>query len=230
MRTFITGASGAIGRAIALAFREDELILQANRNAEALRAFVTEHNLNAEIVELDLSDPEAVERVTMTLPVIDRYIHGAGNHYYGLLVDQPWRDAQSIFQVHVLSLMQIAGQLQTRKPFDAPLDIVVISSVWGEVGAAAEVAYSSAKAAQIGFVKSFSKEAGAFRVRVNAVTPGWIETPMNDVIGDDAEALTDIPLGRLGKPEEVAHVVRFLCAPESGYMSGAVIRVDGAWQ
>ncbi|MBR2758231.1 MAG: SDR family oxidoreductase, partial [Exiguobacterium sp.] len=114
---------------------------------------------------------------------------------------------------------------------DHHVDIVIVSSVWGEVGAAAEVFYSTVKAAQLGFVKAFAREAGPFNVRVNAVTPGWIDTPMNDTVEESKQSvLDDIPLGRLGAAEDVANTIRFLCSPDASYMTGTVIRVDGGWQ
>lgn len=231
MTTLITGASGAIGRAVALAFRDDKLILQANTKTEALETFVRTENLHGEVITCDLSDDRAVETWIGTVGTVDRIIHVAGNHAYGLLVDQDIGDLDLLYRVHVRSMVRLVQRVVAEKPYDRPLDIVIVSSVWGEVGAAGEVMYSTVKAAQLGFVKAFAREAGPFTVRINAVTPGWIETPMNDTVEETKQFVRDeVPLGRLGDVKEVAETIRFLCSPAASYMTGAVLRIDGGWQ
>jgi 3-oxoacyl-[acyl-carrier protein] reductase len=107
--------------------------------------------------------------------------------------------------------------------------IINISSIWGMVGAAGEVAYSAAKAAQIGLTKALAQEVGAQGVTVNAVAPGAIATEMiADLTGDDlADWLARTPMGRLGTPQEVATVVAFLCRPEAGFITGQVWSPNG---
>ncbi|MCT4782160.1 MULTISPECIES: SDR family oxidoreductase [Exiguobacterium] len=231
MRTLITGASGAIGRAVAKAFRDDVLILQANRQHAALETFVYEERLDARVDVCDLEAEDALDAWMTTIGQIDRLVFVAGNHVHGLIVDQPIEDLDRLYRVHVRALARVVQSVVQAKPYDAPLDIVVVSSVWGEVGAAGEVFYSTVKAAQLGFVKAFARESGPFRVRINAVTPGWIDTPMNDTVEETKEeAIAAIPLGRLGHVEEVARTIRFLCSKEAGYMTGAILRIDGGWQ
>jgi len=228
--TLITGASGAIGRAVALSFRDDDLILQAHTQAESLRAFVASEGLTADVVTCDLDDETGLETWLDTLGPVDRIIHVAGNHAYGLLVDQSLLELDRLYRIHVRSMVRLVQHVVGQKAYDLPLDIVVVSSVWGEVGAAGEVLYSTVKAAQLGFVKAFAREAGPFHVRINAVTPGWIDTPMNDTVEETKQtAREEIPLGRLGGPEEVAETIRFLCSPAAAYMTGAVLRIDGGW-
>lgn len=231
MKTLITGASGAIGQAVALAFRSDELILQANTQTDQLKSFVITNELIGEVVTCDLTDSPALERWTETLPTIDRLIYVAGNHNYGLLVDQSIEELDQLYHVHVRSMVRLIQRIVNKKNYDRPLDIVVVSSIWGEVGAAGEVLYSTVKAAQIGFVRAFAKESGPFNVRINAVTPGWIDSPMNDTVEETKqEVQQEIPLGRLGNVAEVAATIRFLCSPDSSYMTGTILRVDGGWQ
>ena len=231
MKTLITGASGTIGRAVSLAFREDELILHANKHRRSLQSFVESEQLSAEVVTCDLADGEAVEEWVHSIGEVDRLIFVAGHGLYGLIVDQTMEELDRLYEVHVRSMVRLVQHVVKSKPFDRPLDIVIVSSVWGEVGAAGEVFYSTVKAAQLGFVKAFSREAGPFRVRINAVTPGWIESPMNDTVVESKQEVTDaVPLARLGKPEDVAATILFLCSPASSYMTGTVLRIDGGWQ
>lgn len=231
MTTLITGASGAIGRAVALSFRDDDLILQANANVETLETFVKTEHLAGRVVTCDLTDDVALNAWLDTIGTVDRVVHVAGNHVYGLLVDADIADLDRLYHVHVRSMVRLVQHIVRNKTYDRKLDIVVVSSVWGEVGAAGEVMYSTVKAAQLGFVKAFAREAGPFNVRINAVTPGWIETPMNDTVEETKQNVqADIPLGRLGDVTEVAETVRFLCSPSASYMTGAVLRIDGGWQ
>lgn len=230
MTTLITGASGAIGRSVALAFRDDTLILQAHTQTEALRTFIASENLTADVVTCDLDDDVRLEAWLETLGPIDRIVHVAGNHAHGLLVDQPLLELDRLYRIHVRSMVRLVQHVVGQKPYDRPLDIVIVSSVWGEVGAAGEVLYSTVKAAQLGFVKAFAREAGPFHVRINAVTPGWIDTPMNDTVEETKQTVRDeIPLGRLGGPGEVAETIRFLCSPAASYITGTALRIDGGW-
>ena len=231
MKTLIVGASGAIGRAVSLAFREDELILHANEGRERLHHLMDSENLIAELVTCDLSDREAVETWINAVPNVDRIVYVAGHSLHGLVVDHSMDELDRLYEVHVRAMIRLIQSVVDKKPYNHPLDIVIVSSVWGEVGAAAEVFYSTVKAAQIGFIKAFSREAGPFHVRINAVTPGWIDTPMNDTVEESKESvMDDIPLGRLGNAEDVAKAIRFLCSTDASYMTGAVLRIDGGWQ
>ncbi|TCI39719.1 SDR family oxidoreductase [Exiguobacterium sp. SH4S7] len=231
MTTLITGASGAIGRAVALSFRDDELILHAYANTEALEAFVKTEGLSGQVVTCDLGDDQELDAWLATVGAVDRIIHVAGNHAYGLLVDADITELDRLYRVHVRAMVRLVQHVVGQKAYDRPLDIVIVSSVWGEVGAAGEVMYSTVKAAQLGFVKAFARESGPFNVRINAITPGWIETPMNDTVEETKQDVRDeIPLGRLGHVTEVAETIRFLCSPSASYVTGTVLRVDGGWQ
>ena len=231
MKTLIVGASGAIGRAVSLAFREDELILHANEGHERLRHLIDEENLSAELFPCDLTDRGAVESWVQEMPNVDRIVYVAGHALHGLVVDQAIDELDRLYEIHVRAMIRLVQSVVAKKPYDHQLDIVIVSSIWGEVGAAAEVFYSTVKAAQLGFVKAFAREGGPFNVRINAVTPGWIDTPMNDTVEESKESvMNDIPLGRLGNTEDVAKTIRFLCSTDASYMTGTVLRIDGGWQ
>jgi 3-oxoacyl-[acyl-carrier protein] reductase len=110
-------------------------------------------------------------------------------------------------------------------------NIVVITSIWGQTGAACEVAYSTAKGAQIAFVKALSKEVALNGIRVNAIAPGAVATPMMDGFTQEEvdQIAYEIPMGRLGQPDEIARSVAFLLSDESSYMTGQVLALNGGW-
>lgn len=110
-------------------------------------------------------------------------------------------------------------------------NVINITSVWGEKGASCEVAYSAAKAGLIGFTKALAREVAISGIRVNCVSCGMIDTKMNgELTKEDVRVIVDdIPAGRIGKPRDVANVVRFLSGEGADYIHGQVVRVDGCW-
>ena len=110
--------------------------------------------------------------------------------------------------------------------------IVNVSSIWGQCGAACEVAYSAAKAGVIGFTKALAKEMGLSGIRVNCVAPGMIDTPMNNTFSDEekSEICSEIPLGRMGTAQEVAELIYFLSSDDASYITGQTIGINGGWE
>ncbi|TFI46874.1 SDR family oxidoreductase, partial [Diaphorobacter sp. DS2] len=110
-------------------------------------------------------------------------------------------------------------------------NIIVVSSIWGQTGAACEVAYSAAKGAQIAFVKALSKEVALSGVRVNAIAPGAVETAMlKDFTEEELNAVkSEIPMGRLALPADIANAISFLLSEKASYITGQVMAVNGGW-
>lgn len=109
--------------------------------------------------------------------------------------------------------------------------IVFISSIWGEVGAAMEVAYSTVKGAQIAFCRALSQELGPSGTTVNAVAPGVVQTKMMDQFSTEEQAILreEIPFKRFAKPQEIADTIEFITSKKANYITGEVLRINGGW-
>jgi 3-oxoacyl-[acyl-carrier protein] reductase len=232
----ITGASGGIGQSIAiqLASKGYHLYLHYNRNEASIRKLVDKlAPFGGEYITIqaDLSDPIGYTKLCSQIFSLDGIIHCSGISHYGLLIDLKQEEAESLMQLHVTSPLMITKELLPKLIQKRSGNIVVITSIWGQTGAACEVAYSAAKGAQIAFVKALSKEVALNGIRVNAIAPGVVETPMmSQFTEEDKDMLkSEIPMGRLGNPNEIANGVVFLLSNESSYITGQVLSINGGW-
>jgi len=235
----VTGGGRGIGRAIALRLASDGAAvgvgyLERRAAAERVAHEITSMGGRAMALQADISDPQACKDLLtgmeQQLGAPDILICNAGVALARLLMDTQVSEWDYLMAVHmrapfVLSKYVLPGMIQRGWG-----RIVLISSIWGLVGAANEVAYSAAKAGQIGFVRSLAKEVARGGITVNAVAPGAVATQM--LSGLSAEDLDEfaaaVPMGRLGTVEDVAAAVAFLVSPEAGYISGQVISLNGA--
>ena len=151
------------------------------------------------------------------------------DNYIGLFTDMTDAEWDALFAVNVRSVFSVTKAVLPGMISRQAGAIVNVSSMWGEVGASCEVAYSATKAAIIGMTKALAKEVGPSGVRVNVVTPGVIDTDMNaQLTEDDRAALAEeTPLGRIGSPEEVARTILFLCGEDAAFITGQVLGVSG---
>ncbi len=160
---------------------------------------------------------------------VDVLINNAGIAHTEMFSETNGEKWQEIFDINVRSAYECSqealGNMLERKSGA----IVNVSSVWGVVGASMEVAYSSSKSAMIGFTRALAREVAISNVRVNCVAPGFIDTRMNaNLSEEEKQAFTcEIPLGRAGKPEEIAKAVAFLASEDSSYITGQVLCADG---
>lgn len=234
----ITGASGGIGRAIALAFGEKGygVALHYHTGGSSARETAEEINFkggNAEIFQADLRNEEEVnamfDRAEKRFGFLDVLVNNAGIDWKGLLTDMTLGDWNRVMDVNCTGVFLCCRRALAPMIHRHTGSIVNISSIWGEVGASCEAAYSASKAAVIGLTKALAKEEGPSGIRVNCVSPGVIDTPMNgDLSEDDLRALREeTPLMRIGTPEEVARAVVFLT--ESGFITGQVLGVNGGF-
>jgi 3-oxoacyl-[acyl-carrier protein] reductase len=235
-RALITGASGGIGQAIAikLASKGYHLYLHYNRNENGMKILLEKlHSFGGEYIPIqaDLSQSDGYKEIVNQIFSIDDVIHCSGNSINGLLVDLKQEEAEALMNVHVISPLMLSKELLPKLISKRSGTIIVVSSIWGQTGASCEVAYSAVKGAQISFVKALSKEVALNGVRVNAIAPGAVETPMMNYLNDEElNALTDeIPMGRLGLPEEIANGVSFLLSEQATYITGQVLAINGGW-
>lgn len=236
----ITGASGGIGSACAHAFAKDgwQAALHFGKNetsARALRDALRAMGCDAEVFSADAACPAqvnaCVDAVLARFGRIDALVCCAGVAQQKLftdLTDEDWRrmlDAD-LGGVFAFDRAVLPGML--RRGAGA---IVNLSSVWGVCGASCEVHYSAAKAGVIGLSRALAKEVGPAGVRVNCVAPGVIDTPMCACFdGDTMAALAEeTPLGRIGRPEDVAEAVLFLCSEQAAFITGQTLGVDGGF-
>lgn len=232
----ITGASGGIGRAIALKLAEEgySLYLHYHRNDEAIKNllnYLEEFQGEYIPIQANLATSEGYKKLAEHIFSIDAIIHNSGSSHYGLLVDLHEDDVDDLIGLHVKTPLLLTKELLPKLLTKKAGNIVVISSIWGQTGAACEVAYSTVKGAQIAFVKALSKEVALNGIRVNAIAPGVIQTEMLQHFNEaELEMIKgDIPTGKLGTPENIADGVSFLLSDRSSYMTGQVLAINGGW-
>ncbi|HEX6971818.1 MAG TPA: 3-oxoacyl-ACP reductase family protein [Limnochordia bacterium] len=238
----VTGATGGIGRAIAcaLAERGARVVVGYHKAAERARAVVDEIRARsgegrAIACAADLRSPkEALKLGQAALGAfgrVDIVVHCAGVAQAKLLLDTTPAEWREMLGTHVDGAFYLLRGVLPALWRQRWGRVIFISSVWGLYGAAGEVAYSTAKAALIGFAKALAREVGPAGITVNAVAPGPIQTAMLEGYTpaelDEMKART--PLGRLGTPADVVSAVLFLASEAAGYVTGEVIEVSGGF-
>ena len=234
----ITGASRGIGAACARLFAQNGWAVAVNyRNsrekAEALASSICREGGVAMAVPADIGDAQQVETLfsiaEKELGTVEALVNNAGIAQQKLFTDITEEDWDELFRVDVKGVFlccrrALPGMIRQQKGC-----IVNISSMWGQVGASCEVHYSAAKAAIIGLTKALAKETGPSGIRVNCIAPGVIQTEMNCHLSPETleELREETPLETLGTPEDVARAALFLCSPESSFITGQVLGVNG---
>lgn len=238
----ITGASSGLGKASAIACANAgaDLIL-VGRNFETLAITKSEigNNVSVTLVQADLSKLDDVEGLSKHLNLngnrIGGFVHAAGESITLPIKSCSSKKFHEIYQVNVVSGLLLAGQLANRQVASPEgASFVFLSSIMGFVGEPGKTIYASSKGALLGAVKSLALELAPRKIRVNAISPGVIETPMvlNSVYRKDSESYEALrsayPLG-FGQPSDVANVVLFLISKASRWITGTNIVVDGGY-
>lgn len=234
----ITGGSRGIGAACVSAFARAGwsvvfLYRRAEEAAEALCARLRGEGLDVSCRRCDVSRRDEVFRTVddlmRTYHRFDALVNNAGVAHIGLFTDMTEEQWDALFAVNVKGAFNVTQAVLPGMISQGSGAIVNVSSMWGEVGASCEVAYSAAKAALIGMTKALAKEVGPSGVRVNCVSPGVIDTDMNAELteADLAALAEETPLGRIGRAEEVANATLYLCGEGASFITGQTLGVSG---
>ena len=236
----ITGASRGIGKAICYRFAKEgySLVINCSKSAEALmelkNELVGKYTISVLASVGDVGNYSYIEKlfqeINATYGGVDIVINNAGISHIGLLSDMTPEEWHRIIDVNLSSTFYISKLAIPYMLSKQAGKIINISSVWGNVGASCEVAYSASKGGLNTFTKALAKELAPSNIQVNAIACGCIDTEMNSCFS--AEEKTDleeeIPAGRFGKPEEVAELV-YTLATGLSYMTGQILSLDGGW-
>lgn len=235
----ITGAAQGIGRGIALRMaQEGAKVVVADVNydlCQVVKAEVETAGGQALAVKCDVSKREDVEAMVAetvkAFGTVDILINNAGITRDGLIMDLTDEQWDAVINVDLRSIFLCT---QTVLQYMIPQQsgkIVNIASIVGEMGNMGQTNYAAAKAGAIGMTKSLSKELARKNITINAIAPGFIESEMTAAIPDKVKDffIKQIPLGRMGKPEEIASACVFLTSDEANYITGQVLRLNGGW-
>ena len=235
----ITGASRGIGKAIAYEFARNgyDLYLTCKNNFDLLKRIKLEienmqqgNNVRCHIFMCDMGKASDVEKLFQEIPALDVIVNNAGISYVGLLTDMSVEEWHSVMATNLDSVFLTCKFGVPKMLSNHKGKIINISSVWGNVGASMEVAYSASKGAVNTFTKALAKELAPSDIQVNAISCGLIDTDMNACFSEEElhYIIEEIPSDRIGQPQEVARLCHMLAeAPE--YMTGQIITLDGGW-
>ncbi|WP_027963249.1 elongation factor P 5-aminopentanone reductase [Halalkalibacillus halophilus] len=230
----VVGASGELGSSVIkkLKGKGRQFILHYHSNKSAVDD-LAKHLEQSELlltVNADLALESSVKEMIERIPFsIDTIIFAQGIAGSTLLTETNLDDMDQMYHIHLKSVMMISKAFLPEMVTKKSGNIVVVSSIWGEIGASNEVVYSSMKGAQNAFVKSLAKEVGPSQVRVNAIAPGFVDTQMNAHISQEEveQFIEQIPLSRVALVDEVASAIDFLISEQSSYINGHILRVNG---
>lgn len=232
---FITGSGRGIGKECALELAKagyDIVINDIPVNEEIANATVSEMKalgVDSYAVLFDVTKKEAVEegvaKILEKSGKIDVLVNNAGITRDNLFIRMPADQWEAVINTNLSSAFYVTQPVVKAMMKQRSGSIVNMASISGVYGNAGQANYSSAKAGLIGFTKSLAKEVGSRNIRVNAVAPGFIKTPMTENLKLDG-IIEHIPLRRLGEVEDIAKVVKFL-AEDAAYVTGQVIQIDG---
>lgn len=237
----ITGASGGIGMALVKKFASEGYFVLCHYNSEKggeeLKREIEKNGLGETtfLYRADFSHQEKVEelakKVLSDFGHVDLLINNAGIDLYQTVTDTKLSDFNNLMNINFTSAFILTKAVLPEMIKRKEGNIINVSSVWGSVGASMESVYSASKSALIGFSKAVAKEVAPSNVRVNCICPGVIDTPMNDCFTSEEklEIISDIPLARIGKAEEVADFICFIASKKASYITGQVLTLDGGY-
>ena len=235
-KALVTGASRGIGKAVAsmLAALGYDLYMTCHKNSKQLNSLAGElrerYRVKCECYAFPICDEEKVAEMFQDIPYLDILVNNAGISYIGLLADMTYKEWQEVIDTNLNACFLTCRAAVPEMVRRHRGKIINISSVWGNVGASTEVAYSASKGGVNAFTRALAKELGPSNIQVNAVACGVIDTDMNRCFDEEElnMLIQEIPSDRMGRPEEVAELVKLLCTGNE-YLTGQVITLDGGW-
>lgn len=235
----VTGASGDIGAACArdLAAKGYSLYCHYFSNQTRMDALIEELTLaypkqDFLPIQCDLRQIDSLSIIQEHLFQLEGIVFAHGHTTYKLITDTTPSEIDDLWCSQLKLPIMLCQALQSTLTQNSFSSIVFISSVYGLIGSAMEVMYSTIKGGQLAFVKAYAQEVASLQLTVNAVAPGAVETQMNlDWSTEEKnELLSDIPLHRMAQPEEIASLVSYLISKDARYITGTVIPVSGGWK
>jgi len=234
----VTGASRGIGREIALLLAEEGARVAVNYSGSKDKAddvvkMITESGGEAFAIQADVSDADGVKNmVDTTLEMfgsIDILVNNAGITRDNLLMRMKEDEWDDVININLKGVFLCTKGVTRQMMRQRAGRIVNVASIVGVSGNPGQANYVAAKAGVIGFTKTAAKELASRNINVNAVAPGFITTDMTDALSEEVknQMLSVIPLGKLGRPEDVARTVLFLLSEDAVYITGQTIHVDG---
>lgn len=235
-RALITGAAAGIGRSIALelAGTYREILLDVNEEGlKETKKLVEDAGGEAFFYKADVTSLDAMNELALRIEqeqgTVSIVINNAGITRDTLFIRMDSNTWETVLKVNLTGAFNVSKAFVKSMMKERWGRIINMSSVVGQMGNVGQANYSASKAGLIGFSMTLARELGSRNVTVNCVAPGYIQTPMTEVLPDEVKEyfLKQIPLKRPGTPEDVAKVVKFLCSDDASYITGQVIRVDG---
>ncbi len=230
----ITGAASGIGLETAKRFiTEGAIIAACDYNEEALKKAQSELKNNYKIYKMDVSKHDdvkvIVDRIVKELGKIDILINNAGITKDNFLVRMSEADFDAVISINLKGVYNVTQAVVPHMMNQRSGVILNASSIVGIYGNIGQTNYAASKAGLIGMTKTWSKELARYNIRVNAIAPGYIRTPMTDSLAEKVKNLVQerTPLGRMGEPIDVANAYLFLSSDEAAYITGQVLGIDG---
>lgn len=235
----VTGSSGGIGKAIAIKFAKEgyNVVINGAKNKEKLyqtKSEIEKYHVSCMAFMGDVGSYDKTKELFLQIKeqfgTLDVLVNNVGISYIGLLTDMTPDNWNKVITTNLTSVYNCCFFAIPDMVSKKHGSIINISSVWGNVGASCEVAYSASKGGMNAFTKALAKELAPSNIRVNAIACGAIDTEMNSFLSEEemSQLKDEIPVGRLGRSEEVADLAYYL-AEKNEYLTGQVIGLDGGW-
>lgn len=233
----ITGGSRGIGAAMvkeftAKGYKVAFLYKERDDKAREISAETGAVGIRCDVSDgRQVSESVRAARMYLEVPYFDVLVCNAGISITGLFTETTQSQWKEIMDTNLYGTIAVTGEVLPTMIERQRGSIVMVSSVWGQTGGSCEVAYSTTKAAVIGFAKSLAKEVAPSGIRVNCIAPGVIDTDMSRICGEDTlqALIEEIPMGKIGDADEVAKAAVFLASEEASYITGQVLAVNGGF-